>query len=425
MNLPPVHGYGVPQILSQWQAGQNRRQRKEEFNKEFKLREDQFKLQEEKFAAEKTQKENLRKSEASKKAFSFIDVGDKYIKSGNVELGMKMNKQGYSILNQVFPDLNIDLSKVINPEEIKEVADKQILNSLTELHTKAISGDKQAQQQMPGALAAASYAKIDKTTLEHLSDYMPEKDTGDVENQKKVKLLKEAYPNLDDQTIAKLAAGTIKIKTDPVSGGHTSVDLGTGVETQLKQGSLPDTPQEGDKPEEKPKEQGEDTIFDLADFVSGPGSAAKSALSIPSGLVGGPVASKTIQARQYVTTTKNDLIRALSINPRFPVGEIKRIEKEIDIQPKILDNPQMFRDRLIAIDKYLRRRVEKEKSIGDNTKMPASKRRDALSAAADIENFIKLMGVPQSIKTIEDYNALEQGVKYIDPSGKLRKKGNK
>ena len=57
--------------------------------------------------------------------------------------------------------------------------------------------------------------------------------------------------------------------------------------------------------------------------------------------------------------------------------------------------------------------------------MPASKRRDALSAAADIENFIKLMGVPQSIKTIEDYNALEQGVKYIDPSGKLRKKGNK
>ena len=53
LNLPIPHGYGIPTILSQWQAGQNRRQKKEEFNKQFKLKEDQFKLQEKEYSAKK------------------------------------------------------------------------------------------------------------------------------------------------------------------------------------------------------------------------------------------------------------------------------------------------------------------------------------------------------------------------------------
>ena len=80
LNLPAInpHGYGIPTILSQWQAGQNRRQKKEEFGKEFKLREDQFEFQQEKFKVEQKEKEAARKTEIGKRGDSFWSQSEKF-----------------------------------------------------------------------------------------------------------------------------------------------------------------------------------------------------------------------------------------------------------------------------------------------------------------------------------------------------------
>lgn len=239
---------------------------------------------------------------------------------------------------------------------------------------------------------------------------------GAIPKEDNISKIKEAYPGIDDETARKIALKTISVKTDPVTGEHTLVDIGSGEQKPLVR--------EQTEPQQE-EVQPAQTIFELSDLVAGPESAAKAGASIVSGMVGGPISEQTIQARQFVVTAKNDLIRALSINPRFPVGEIKRIEKEINIEPKIFDNPKVFKSRVIAINKYLTRRVRKETQIANDPTMPKQARQDAKIAAANIGSFIKLLGAPPQVESIEDYDQILEGTQYIDPTGKIRVKGAK
>lgn len=209
---------------------------------------------------------------------------------------------------------------------------------------------------------------------------------------RKIANLKEAYPGLDDQNIRRLAAGTIKVIKDPVTDEWIITDLGTRerlpLETRTKTTEPP-----------RKTEAPETALYDMADLVSGPISAGLAAGSIPSGWVGLPIAERTVQARQYIQSAQNELIRSLSINPKFPVGEINRLREEINISPRFFDNPDMLKQRMRAIDKYLRWRLDKELIASENTKLPKTVRQNALSAANDIESFLGLLGVPQATHT--------------------------
>ena len=177
LNLPNVnpHGYGVPQILSQWQAGQNRRQQKDQFQKEFGLREKQFEFQQEQFKEEKAAKNQLRQAKAQDNAFKFIDTGEKYMGDDKTfQTGVSMSDKGYKMLNEIYPGLNIDVSNIVDAKERKKEAQKQMILGLTELHKRAVGGDEKAIALMPGALAGASAAGIDETTLKYLKDFKPE-----------------------------------------------------------------------------------------------------------------------------------------------------------------------------------------------------------------------------------------------------------
>jgi len=210
---------------------------------------------------------------------------------------------------------------------------------------------------------------------------------------KKIANLRKAYPGLDDQNIRRLAAGTIKVIKDPVTDEWIVTDLGTRERLPLQtRGEQPGVPSRAAPPDT--------TLYELADLVSGPVSAGLAAASVPAGWVGLPIAERTVRARQYVQSAQNELVRSLSINPRFPVGEIKRLREEINISPKILDNPDMLRQRMSAVDKYLRWRLDKEITASENTKLPKSVRQGALSAANDIGSFLSLLGVPGEADTI-------------------------
>jgi hypothetical protein len=207
--------------------------------------------------------------------------------------------------------------------------------------------------------------------------------------ERKIEQTKRAYPGMSDEKARRIALGTLKVVTDPFSGATKLVDVGTGeIVPMWEQGQPPSA----EKPtDDRPKQ----TLWDMAPLATGPISAGLSALSVPSGIVGGPIAKKTIKARQFMTSAQNELIRALSINPRFPVGEIKRLQKEINISPAVLDNAEMMRARMEAIDDYLWRRLEKEKRVASDAQKPMADRKAASSAAVDIEQFIKTLGVPK------------------------------
>ena len=207
--------------------------------------------------------------------------------------------------------------------------------------------------------------------------------------EEKMQAILGAYPGMDRNTATRIAAGTVRVITDPYTGNVALVDVGTGEQLPMgMRGAKPTqpTPKEG---------QPEATIWDMADLATGPWSAGLAGLGTVSGMVGLPTAEKTDYARQFIRSAQNDLIRALSINPRFPVGEIKRLQEEINISPKIVDNPEKMKTRARAVDNYLRRRLEKELRTSSDVNVPMNDRKAASSAAKDIESFLGLLGVPQ------------------------------
>lgn len=220
--------------------------------------------------------------------------------------------------------------------------------------------------------------------------------------------LKSAYPTLDNKTLTGLAAGTIKTSHNPVSDEVTLVDMVKGTATPL--GASPK-----DAKQIVPKKLEPDigpTVFDLREYIAGPKSALAQVYNVAAGMVGLPLGSKkTAGARQFATTSQMGLVRALSINRRFPVGEINRIREEIKIKPAFWDNPQLLQERIRSIDRSLRIRLEGERKASINTRLSSDSRQDALDAAKDIDNFLKILGNPPSFKDPSDpeFQALPSG----------------
>jgi hypothetical protein len=91
------------------------------------------------------------------------------------------------------------------------------------------------------------------------------------------------------------------------------------------------------------------TIWEMAGDIAGPTPAVKAA-------VGGiPYVGETVQGggqtatnRSYVKTQVSKMVDALSINPRNPVALVEMIRKEIDIDPKVIDDPSAYVEELKA-----------------------------------------------------------------------------
>ena len=239
--------------------------------------------------------------------------------------------------------------------------------------------------------------------------------------EQKKTALKNAFPELDDQTATGIAAGTIKVITDPVTGQSRISDIIAGTTKPLRSlgkdledvSSIPSTPIAGQGP----------TIFELSDLATGPLSAIKQGTSIITGSIGLPIFAETARARQFVLTAQNDLIRALTINRRFPVGEIKRIKEEMSIEPKLFDNPKLMRERIRSIDRFLKIRLQKEQRASVDTELPVTSRKNARDAINDIENFLQILGNPPSFNDPSDseFQVLPDGALFYWNNQLMRK----
>jgi len=127
----------------------------------------------------------------------------------------------------------------------------------------------------------------------------------------------------------------------------------------------------------------------------------------------GQVDAKAEEARSFFNSGKNQLVRSLSANPRFPVEEMKRIEKEIDIAPAFFDNPTSLGSRLIGIDDFLSKRLENARRDAVNQDFTLDARKAARDEIREIENFQKVAGIPQRVYTIEEVQALPSGTNFL------------
>ena len=234
----------------------------------------------------------------------------------------------------------------------------------------------------------------------------------------KISELMAQNPGLSSQEATGIILGTIKVLQDPVSGTRNLVDTVAGTERPLVEAG-------GKPPVSKTSAPPTKSIWELSSKSTGPISAAKAAGSVVTGTVGLPVAEETLYARQFVQGAQNDLIRSLSINPRFPVGEINRLKEEVNLAPTIFDNPKMMRQRILAINDYLSKRVKNEMDAAKDTSLGVEARKNARSAANDIENFLDILGAPRLVNTQEEYKSLPPGTQYIDSQGNEGVKGRK
>lgn len=153
---------------------------------------------------------------------------------------------------------------------------------------------------------------------------------------------------------------------------------------------------EAERPERPPTTVDQsNTLWAQAGLSTGPVSTIASVLSVPSAIVGGPVATKTIEARQNAELEVRRLIRALSLSKKFPAIEQERIRKEVSIEPKFFDDEKVLRPRMVAIDKSLRRRLVQESFDAKDPSLPIATRNDARTSEAALLNFLEVLGVPQ------------------------------
>jgi hypothetical protein len=143
-------------------------------------------------------------------------------------------------------------------------------------------------------------------------------------------------------------------------------------------------------------EQPRRTLWQMAPDVTGLVPAIQETAQGVTGQVGVNVApAGLVRDRQTFANAQSELIRALSINPQFPVKEMERIRQEVSISPGAMTDERSLRERMRAVDTYLREKLENQTRAGQDASLPVDTRRAARQAAEDIRNFLSILGVPR------------------------------
>ncbi len=174
------------------------------------------------------------------------------------------------------------------------------------------------------------------------------------------------------------AAGGVLYRIDTTKGTAEEVNIDTGVDR-------------GDRPVVDPQE----TLWSLAEDATGIIKTITAGASQVSGALGGPIAEEVVSARQKFKASENSVIRAFSLNPRYPVAEQKRIKENIAIGPKFLDSKSLMHSRMRAIDSFLRQELalaEFESRRPGIDRSAKAKEEQLINA---ISGFLDGLGVPQ------------------------------
>ena len=91
------------------------------------------------------------------------------------------------------------------------------------------------------------------------------------------------------------------------------------------------------------------TLWDLAPAATGPVQSLTAKTAAALSFFGIETEEPATEAQQAFRTEVRSLIRALSINPRFPVAEQERIREEIDIQPSFFQGAGTLKKKMRSV----------------------------------------------------------------------------
>ena len=151
------------------------------------------------------------------------------------------------------------------------------------------------------------------------------------------------------------------------------------------------------------------TLFQMAEYGTGPGSYILNALSTISGAVGGPIAAKTVDARTALRLSTGELIRSMSLSRAYAVGEQERIIEQIQLLPALIDNPEQLRQRMITVADSLKRSSRQAEQDMNNPSLSPEIREDLQRTDMAVKNYLAVLGAPTIItaSSLRDPAAIE------------------
>jgi len=172
---------------------------------------------------------------------------------------------------------------------------------------------------------------------------------------------------LDTQTALELASGRKSISVNPNTGERSIVDLATNEIIPLKQPDYGDQSSSGTPSSPSAENQSGPGLYDMADEATGVGSSLATGASNTLGQIPGALGDaftypQQVEAGQEFELFKRDLVRSLSLNPKFPVAEQQRIE---GLVPRgAFTAPDTLKQSLRSLDRELARiETEMQESI--------------------------------------------------------------
>jgi len=165
-----------------------------------------------------------------------------------------------------------------------------------------------------------------------------------------------------------------------------------------------------------PEERGL-TMFGMAGRGTGVVPVSASFIAKFPGL--GDIAPGEQTGKTFLDLSVNQLTRALARGDRFTEGERRQIQAELDLVPRLIDNPTAYRNRLLALDNILQTVEGRASRTYNDAAMPIAAVRKAATDYNEVRNireFVGLNQVPRITNTPEGkaaYDALPMGSWFV------------
>ena len=137
------------------------------------------------------------------------------------------------------------------------------------------------------------------------------------------------------------------------------------------------------------------TLYEMADWMTGPSSTISDWIAAPVALGGGGVPEEVIEARQSVELAHQSLIRSLALNDKYGIKEQERIIAAVDLKPAFWDDPSLLRVRMKAIDSFLDIEIQQADANAVDKGLPEEARAVYRIRSVAMQNFREQLGVPQ------------------------------
>jgi hypothetical protein len=240
------------------------------------------------------------------------------------------------------------------------------------------------------------------------------------DRQKKIAEIAQSQ-NISLEQAADLVNGVLVLRPHPVTGMPTIYSALTGVAVDRGAPAPDAPPPAGAATPDASTPAGaypqEATAWELASTprTTGVGPAVAQVLQKTLGQIGlNPVTPEFTERRQKLLNMQNEVIRGIINNPRFPVSEQDRIRNEINIYPSISTDPQTLLANIRALDSTLRTILAKREREGADINLPATGRQEAILAANEVRNLLKILGVPK-----KDNSGAQPGQNNIPPAPRV------